>query len=51
MIIADPETPLALPQTGGLMTYATPAALALVVLVALYIAIGARSRKKANKAA
>ncbi|MDR2355788.1 MAG: hypothetical protein LBE16_06300 [Clostridiales Family XIII bacterium] len=51
VIIADPETPLSLPQTGGLMTYATPAALALAVLIALYIAIGAKSRKKANKAA
>ena len=50
VIIADPETPLALPQTGGLMTYATPAALALAVLVALYVATYVRGRKKENEA-
>jgi hypothetical protein len=50
VVIADPETPLALPQTGGLMTYATPAALALAVLLALYAATYVRGRKKENKA-
>jgi hypothetical protein len=49
VVIADPETPLALPQTGGLMTYATPAALALAVLIALYAATYIRGRKKSNK--
>jgi LPXTG-motif cell wall-anchored protein len=49
VVIADPETPLALPQTGGLMTYATPAALALAVLIALYAATYVRGRKKTIK--
>jgi hypothetical protein len=49
VVIADPETPLGLPQTGGLMTYATPAALALLVLVALYAATYIRGRKGLRK--
>ncbi|MDR1571043.1 MAG: hypothetical protein LBS32_00805 [Clostridiales Family XIII bacterium] len=46
VIIADPNTPLALPQTGGLLTYATPAAIALAALVALYAALSLRDRKR-----
>ncbi|MDR1439789.1 MAG: hypothetical protein LBJ10_07220 [Clostridiales bacterium] len=46
VVIADPDTPLGLPQTGGLLTYATPAGIALVVLMALYAATYARGRKK-----
>jgi hypothetical protein len=51
VVIADPATPLALPQTGGLMTYATPAAIALAVLLALYAATYIRGRKPGRKAA
>jgi hypothetical protein len=49
VVIADPETPLALPQTGGLMTYATPAAIALAVLIALYAATYIRGRRSMSK--
>jgi hypothetical protein len=51
VVIADPETPLALPQTGGLMTYATPAAIALAVLLLLYAATYIGSRRNIRKEA
>lgn len=46
VVVADPNTPLGLPQTGGLLTYATPAALALIALLALYAATYLRGRNR-----
>jgi LPXTG-motif cell wall-anchored protein len=45
VVVVDPEVPLALPQTGGLMTFATPAALALAVLIGLYAATFIKKRR------
>jgi hypothetical protein len=45
VVVVEPEIPLALPQTGGLITFATPAALALAVLIGLYAATFVKKRR------
>jgi hypothetical protein len=46
VVVADPEIPLSLPQTGGLLTFATPAALSLAVLTGLYTATFIKKRRR-----
>jgi hypothetical protein len=46
VVVVDDPTPMGLPQTGGLMTFATPAAIALIVLLAMFAMTFVGKRKK-----